>query len=114
MNAMFNLLFDVNGFHFQNLYVFSKSLFEPKYQMVEELVKSVSDNGIDYFAFSKNKENRLQKKSRLRRIQSSIFTMCHAKSKISSASTLSWSGTAVWSLFMCIKPTARHYITFEM
>lgn len=55
-NVMFNLLFDINGLRFQNLYVFSKSLFQPKYMMLEEVMKSLSNDGIGYFAYSENEE----------------------------------------------------------
>ena len=42
-NVMLNLLFDVNGVRFANLYVFSKSLFQLKYRMLETLMTQLVD-----------------------------------------------------------------------
>lgn len=53
-NFAFNMLFDPNGLRFQNVYVFSKSLFQPKYRMLEAVFKALSDEGIGYFAYSEN------------------------------------------------------------
>ena len=53
---MFNLLFDVNGVRFANLYVFSKSLFQPKYRMLESLMTRLADDGPGYHAYSENEE----------------------------------------------------------
>ena len=53
---MFNLLFDVNGLRFANLYVFSKSLFQPKYQMLETLMTRLSNEGMGYHAYNDNDE----------------------------------------------------------
>lgn len=55
-NVMFNLLFDANGLRFQNVYVFSKSLFQPKYQMMETVMKPLSREGIGYYPYSENEE----------------------------------------------------------
>ena len=55
-NIAFNLLFHPNGLCFQNVYVFSKSLFQPKYVMLENVFKALSDTGIGYFTFSENDE----------------------------------------------------------
>lgn len=55
-NVLFNLLFDINGLRFNNIYVFSKSLFQPKYRMLETVMKSLTDEGISYFTFSENDE----------------------------------------------------------
>jgi len=55
-NVVFNMLFDANGLRFQNVYVFSKSLFQPKYRMLEKVMKSLAADGIGYFAFSENDE----------------------------------------------------------
>ena len=40
--------------HFENVYVYSKSLFQPKYRYLEELLESI--NGIGYYAFSNNRD----------------------------------------------------------
>jgi len=53
-NVVFNMLFDANGLCFENLYVFSKSLFQPKYRMLNNIMKSLSEIG--YFAYSENDE----------------------------------------------------------
>lgn len=49
-NILFNLLFDPNGLRFENIYVFSKSLFQPKYKFLQ---KSMPKE-IGYFAYDDN------------------------------------------------------------
>lgn len=51
-NIVFNLLFDPNGLGFSNLYVFSKSLYQPKYVMLEKVMFTVPEIG--YFAYREN------------------------------------------------------------
>lgn len=53
-NVMFNLLFDKNGLRFSNVYVFSKSLYQPKYQLLEQVMNNVPQVG--YFAYSNNED----------------------------------------------------------
>lgn len=53
-NLMFNLLFDLNGLHFQNVYVFSKSLYQPKYIFLEKLLSEIPMIG--YYTFSENED----------------------------------------------------------
>lgn len=53
-NVVFNLLFDANGLRFSNLYVFSKSLYQPKYAMLERVMDDVPEIG--YYAFRENDE----------------------------------------------------------
>lgn len=53
-NVMLNLLFNPNGLHFENVYVFSKSLYQPKYKFLEKVLSSVPDIG--YFPFSDNEQ----------------------------------------------------------
>lgn len=55
-NVLFNLLFDVNGLRFRNIYVFSKSLFQPKYRMLESVMTSLAGEGLGYHAYSENNE----------------------------------------------------------
>lgn len=55
-NVLFNLLFDENGLRFQNVYVFSKSLFQPKYEMLKTVMKLLSCEGIGYYPYSENEE----------------------------------------------------------
>lgn len=49
-NVVFNLLFDPNGLKFKNLYVFSKSLYQPKYTF---LAKTMPKE-IGYFAYDES------------------------------------------------------------
>lgn len=51
-NVMLNLLFNHNGLHFENVYVFSKSLYQPKYKFLEEVLTSLPEIG--YYPFSEN------------------------------------------------------------
>lgn len=51
-NAVFNMLFHPNGLKFSNLYVFSKSLYQPKYLFLESLVKEL--DGVGYYPFNDN------------------------------------------------------------
>lgn len=49
-NVLFNLLFDPNGLRFENIYVFSKSLYQPKYKFL----KKVMPKEVGYYAFDDN------------------------------------------------------------
>lgn len=51
-NLLFNLLFNENGLSFNNLYVFSKSLNQPKYKFLSRVMKGVPEIG--YFVFNEN------------------------------------------------------------
>lgn len=51
-NAVFNLLFARNGLVFKNIYIFSKSLYQPKYKFLAEVMKGIPEIG--YFTFSEN------------------------------------------------------------
>ena len=53
-NALISLIESPHGVRFENVYVYSKSLFQPKYRYLEELLKSI--NGIGYYAFSNNRD----------------------------------------------------------
>jgi len=53
-NVVFNLLTDPNGLKFNNIYIFSKSLTQPKYQLLENVIKSVPE--VSYFTFNANEE----------------------------------------------------------
>lgn len=50
-NVVFNLLFDANGLRFSNVYVFSKSLYQPKYKLLEKIL---AETGIGYFPYADN------------------------------------------------------------
>lgn len=49
-NILFNMLFDPNGLVFENLYVFSKSLYQPKYQFLTKVLPKE----IGYFPLDDN------------------------------------------------------------
>lgn len=49
-NLVFNLLFDSNAVRFENVYVFSKSLYQPKYKFLAKVLP----REIGYFAFDDN------------------------------------------------------------
>lgn len=49
-NILFNLLFDPNGLVFKNIYVFSKSLYQPKYKFLPTALPKE----IGYFAYGDN------------------------------------------------------------
>lgn len=51
-NAMMSLLQEPNGLKFENVYVYSKSLNQPKYKFLEEVLKPIK--GLEYHAFSEN------------------------------------------------------------
>lgn len=51
-NVLLSLLFDANGLWFENVYVYSKSLYQPKYQLLEGVLKKVK--GVRYYAYTDN------------------------------------------------------------
>ena len=51
-NLMLSLLLDKNGLKFKNLYIYSKSLYQPKYQFLEEVLKGI----VNYYPFQNNCE----------------------------------------------------------
>lgn len=53
-SVMLNLLFDPNGLRFANVYVFSKSLYQPKYGFLERVLTDIPD--IEYYKFSENEQ----------------------------------------------------------
>lgn len=53
-NALLSLLFNENGLKFENVYVYSKSLYQPKYRLLEDVLKKVK--GLSYFPFKDNEE----------------------------------------------------------
>jgi Poxvirus A32 protein. len=48
-NVMISLIEHPNGLKFENIYIFSKSLYQSKYQYLEELLKPIK--GIGYYSF---------------------------------------------------------------
>lgn len=53
-NVVISLLESPNGVRFENVYVYSKSLQQPKYQYLEKLFSNIED--INYFPYSNNSE----------------------------------------------------------
>lgn len=53
-NLVISLLEDANGLRFENVCVFSKSLYQSKYKYLEKVLKSIP--GIGYFAFNDGAE----------------------------------------------------------
>lgn len=53
-NVLFSLLTNPNGLRFENIYLYSKSLSQPKYIFLEELLRNIEE--IEYFPFSENSE----------------------------------------------------------
>lgn len=53
-NVMFSLLTDLKGLRFENVYVFSKSLQQPKYELLSRIMKRIPEIG--YYTFD-NGEN---------------------------------------------------------
>lgn len=51
-NLMLSLLVDKNGLRFENVYLFSKSSNQPKYDYLEEVVKRIK--GVNFFRFENN------------------------------------------------------------
>lgn len=51
-NVMLSLLIDPNGLKFQNVYVYSKSLYQDKYKFLERVLKRVP--GVNFHGFTDN------------------------------------------------------------
>lgn len=49
-NVMLSMLFDKNGLKFQNVYVYSKSLYQPKYEFLKKVLKNI----VNYFPYNEN------------------------------------------------------------
>ena len=53
-NVLLSMLESPNGLCFENVYVYSKSLHQPKYRYLEQVLSLV--DGIEYFPYSDNAE----------------------------------------------------------
>lgn len=53
-NLLVSLLVDPNGLRFENIYIFSKSLHQPKYKMLEKILGSI--DGMGWYTFTNNSE----------------------------------------------------------
>lgn len=51
-NALLTLVFNPNGLRFENIYVYSKSLYQPKYKLLEDVLSQVKSIG--YYPFKDN------------------------------------------------------------
>ena len=60
-NLIFALLTNVNGLRFQNVYIYSKTLDQPKYKMLREIFKDIE--GMKLFIFYENEEVILPEKA---------------------------------------------------
>ena len=48
-NVLLNMLIHENGLRFENLYIYSKSLHQPKYQYLLKVLKTIPDIGVYTF-----------------------------------------------------------------
>lgn len=53
-NLILSLLFHENGLRFENVYVYSKSLYQAKYQLLSKVLENVKE--ISYFPYKENDE----------------------------------------------------------
>lgn len=51
-NVMLSLIEHPNGLNFENIYIYSKSLFQPKYEYLKSLISPIK--GMGYFTYSSN------------------------------------------------------------
>lgn len=80
-NVMLSLLLEKNGLRFENVYVYSKSLHQPKYIFLKKVLKQIK--GMGYFTFEEHED--VLNLSNVR--ENSIFIFddvaCHQQNKIS-------------------------------
>lgn len=53
-NLVLNLIFSSQGLHFENIYVFSKSLYQPKYEFLRCVLEKMSEIG--YYSYTDSEE----------------------------------------------------------
>lgn len=53
-NTLLSLITHPNGLRFENVYVYSKSLNQPKYKLLEQLLENVG--GVEYFPFNEHEQ----------------------------------------------------------
>lgn len=53
-NLLFSLIFDKEGLFFENIYLYSKSLNQPKYQLLRDIVAKIP--GMGFYSFTENDE----------------------------------------------------------
>lgn len=97
-NALLSLITEGNGLKFNNIYVYSKSLYQPKYQFLEKVIDNVK--GVNYFKYSEN-ENIIDPSDAL---ENSIFIFddvaCDKQDKIRSYFSMG-RHKAVDSFYLC-------------
>lgn len=50
--VMLSLIGDINGLRFENIYIYSKSLYQPKYEFLDKVLNNIKEIGL--FKFSEN------------------------------------------------------------
>lgn len=85
-NTVLNLLTHENGLRFSNVYVFSKSLNQPKYQLLEKILTDVKE--VHYFKF--NADESIMEPSQAKPYSIFIFddVACESHEKIKSYFTM--------------------------
>jgi GTPase SAR1 family protein len=53
-NLIYSLLTNINGIRFHNVYIYSKTLDQPKYKMLSDILSDI--NGVQLFKFYENEE----------------------------------------------------------
>jgi len=51
-NIMLSIIENPNGLKFENVYIISKSLYQPKYEYLEKLIKPINGSGYHTFSHS--------------------------------------------------------------
>ena len=52
--VLLSLITDPNGLRFENIYIYSKSLYQAKYQFLEKVLQNVK--GVGYYKYSENED----------------------------------------------------------
>lgn len=81
-NVMLSLLFNENGLRFENIYVYSKSLYQSKYQLLETVMKRLPN--VKYFPYKENDDIIDPKDARLNSIFVFDDVACDRQDKIRS------------------------------
>ena len=103
-NVLISLIESPHGVRFENVYLFSKSLQQPKYQYLENLLTSIDEIG--YFTFNNSD---MFRRARRVRIQSSSSTTLRAINKMLWENTFQWAATRTSIVFISVRRT-REYL----
>lgn len=79
-NVMLSLLYDPNGLRFENVYVYSKSLYQPKYELLKDLLKMVE--GVRFYPFSDTSEIMDPEEAKTNSIFIFDDVACHTQNRI--------------------------------